>query len=61
MFALLAGRLERTLAGSNPVTNAGPKCLSRKDGQVLHRAVAAGERPAYLEAHALEFQPTSTG
>jgi hypothetical protein len=54
MFALLAGRLERTRAGSkaSPVTNAGPKRLWRKDGQVFHHAAAAGERPAYLEAHA---------
>jgi hypothetical protein len=48
MFALLAVRLERTRSGSkaSPVTNADPKRLWRKDGQVFHRAVAAGEWPA---------------
>jgi hypothetical protein len=49
-------RFSRSGSKASPVTNAGPKRLWRKDGQVFHRAVAAGERPAYLEARTSGIQ-----
>jgi hypothetical protein len=51
MFALLAVRLEGFSSHERR-----PKRLWRKDGQVFHRAVAAGERPAYLEARTSGIQ-----
>jgi hypothetical protein len=43
-------RFSRAGSKASPITNAGPKRLWRKDGQVFHRAVEAVERLAYIEA-----------